>query len=109
MYRAIAAIVLSATAILSAPLLAPMPAVAAGGVLSVAPGGFVRDIVACPSGKVAIAGGVAVVGEGSREFGTIVRQTAPDSVLDGAMHLWRAAVTNFDSAAHTIALIAVCA
>ncbi|HZM80198.1 MAG TPA: hypothetical protein VFC19_31065 [Candidatus Limnocylindrales bacterium] len=186
MYRAIAAIVMSAAVIIP---VAPAPAAAAG--VTVAPGGFIRDIVACPTGKVAVAGGAAVVGEGSRdfrtvleesssggsfwlvairnndtvshniaiyavcipvpfgyfvarkdfvlnpgafhetfalcpegtvvfgggptvvgegsrEFGTIIRQTAPDSVLDGTLQLWRAAVLNFSPTPHTIALIAVC-
>lgn len=72
------------------------------------PGGFHETFSLCPEGTVVFGGGPTVVGEASREFGTIIRQTAPDSVLGGTLQLWRAAVTNFSSTAHTIALIAVC-
>jgi len=73
-----------------------------------AAGGFHETFALCPEGTVVFGGGPTVVGEGSREFGTIIRQTAPDSVLDGTLQLWRAAVLNFSPTPHTIALIAVC-
>lgn len=72
-------------------------------------GGFNETFALCPQGKVVFGGGTQVVGEGSRDFRTVIRQTAPDSVLNGALLLWRAAVSNNDLAAHTIGVFAVCA
>jgi hypothetical protein len=72
-------------------------------------GGFAESFAQCPEGKVVFGGGAQVVGEGSRDFRTVIRQTAPDSVLGGTVLVWRAAVGNNDTAAHTIGVFAVCA
>jgi len=75
---------------------------------SIPAGGFHRTFADCPSGKVAVGGGAQVVGEGSRNFRTIIEETGPNSVLDGAIKLWVTAVSNTDSVAHTVGFFAVC-
>ncbi|MDI1460629.1 hypothetical protein QEZ54_06610 [Catellatospora sp. KI3] len=72
-------------------------------------GGFARTYGLCPSGKVALGGGAQVVGEGSRDFRTVIRETGPDSVQGGSLKLWRTAVGNNDTVPHTVGFFAVCA
>lgn len=99
MYRTIAAVFLSTITIAFVP---PAPAVAATGVLSLTPGAFIRDVVVCPAGKVAVAGGASVVGEGTRDFHTVIQETGPGGAL------WLIALRNNDSVAHNVAFSAVC-
>ncbi|MBV1856548.1 hypothetical protein [Catellatospora tritici] len=72
-------------------------------------GGFVRTYGLCPSGKVALGGGAQVVGEGTRDFRTVIQETGPDSALGGSLKLWRSAVGNNDTVAHNVGFYAVCA
>ncbi|GHJ46998.1 hypothetical protein Cs7R123_43400 [Catellatospora sp. TT07R-123] len=72
-------------------------------------GGFLRTYAVCPSGKVVLGGGAQVVGSGSADFRTVIQETGPDSAMAGALKLWRTAVSNNDSVAHTIGFFAVCA
>lgn len=73
----------------------------------VAPGGFVRAAVACPTGKLAVAGGAAVVGEGAGDFPTPLHDSAPTNLGDGRTG-WLGSVRNDDTVSHKIAIIAVC-
>ena len=57
-------------------------------------GGFVRTTANCPVGKVVLAGGAQVVGEGSAEFRTRVQESAPGTIGGGAQSVWLAAVRN---------------
>jgi hypothetical protein len=75
----------------------------------VSAGGFLRTYALCPSGKVALGGGAQVVGEGTRDFRTVIQETVPDSVLNGSLKLWKTAISNNDSVSHTIGFFAVCA
>jgi hypothetical protein len=47
---------------------------------SVPAGGFLRATADCPVGKVVLAGGAQVVGEGTAEFRTRVQESAPGTV-----------------------------
>lgn len=69
--------------------------------------GFVRTSVSCPAGKVSLSGGASVVGEGSANFNTLVRESSPGAFPSSSA--WVAAVSNNDSSAHTIGIEAVCA
>jgi hypothetical protein len=71
--------------------------------------GFLRDTVACPEGKVVLAGGSAVVGEGTADFKTRLQESAPGTVNGGAQSVWLTALRNADAKAHTIGQFAVCA
>jgi hypothetical protein len=71
--------------------------------------GFLRDTAICPVGKVALAGGAQVVGEGSADFRTRLQESAPGTINGGAQSLWLSAVRNLDLKAHRIGLFAVCA
>ena len=72
-------------------------------------GGFVRTTANCPVGKVVLAGGAQVVGEGSAEFRTRVQESAPGTIGGGAQSVWLAAVRNYSVNPHTIGVFAVCA
>jgi hypothetical protein len=72
-------------------------------------GGFLRTTANCPIGKVVLAGGAQVVGEGSAEFRTRVQESAPGTIGGGAQSVWLAAVRNSSVNAHTIGVFAVCA
>jgi hypothetical protein len=71
-------------------------------------GGFIRETVECPEGKFVMGGGVQVVGEGTSNFGTIVRESAPGTVGGGQTSLWMVALQNTDKASHTVGIFAVC-
>ena len=71
-------------------------------------GGFLRTTADCPVGKVVLAGGAQVVGEGSSEFRTRVQESAPGTV-GGTKSVWLAAVRNYSVYRHTIGVFAVCA
>jgi hypothetical protein len=72
-------------------------------------GGFLRDTAMCPAGKVVLAGGSSVIGEGTRDFRTRIQESAPGTIGGGALSLWLTAMRNLDRAPHTIGLHAVCA
>ncbi len=72
-------------------------------------GGFVRDTAVCPTGKVVLAGGTQVVGEGTRDFRTRMQESAPGTIGGGAQSLWLVALRNGDITKHTLRLYAVCA
>jgi hypothetical protein len=71
--------------------------------------GFVRDTAVCPTGKVVLAGGAQVVGEGTADFRTRMQESAPGTINGGAQSLWLAAVRNLDIKSHRIGIFAVCA
>jgi hypothetical protein len=72
-------------------------------------GGFVRKGVSCPAGKVALGGGAQVIGEGSKDFGTVLRESTAGTVGGGSTSLWLVALANEDTAPHTVRIKAVCA
>ena len=73
-------------------------------------GGFVRSAAQCPKGMVVYAGGVSVIGEGTRNFRTRVQETAPGTVgASNETSVWLNAVSNADTKAHKIGMHAVCA
>jgi hypothetical protein len=70
------------------------------------------DSVSCPSGEVVLAGGVSVVGEGTGEFGIMIRQSAPGTnsdQTDSDGTWWLADFANMNVNPHTIEEDAVCA
>jgi hypothetical protein len=75
----------------------------------VAAGGFVRDTANCPLGKVVWGGGAQVAGEGSQDFQTVLRESAPGTVGLPAQSVWLVHLQNNDATAHTIRIFAVCA
>jgi hypothetical protein len=77
--------------------------------VSVAAGGFVRDVALCPLGKVVVGGGTQVVGAGSANFNTVIRESAPGTTGAPAQSVWLVAVSNNDIVSHTIGIFAVCA
>ena len=79
------------------------------GTASVAPGGFLRSTAQCPTGKVVLAGGSQVVGAGSGDFRTSIRESAPGTVGIPSQSVWLTALRNNDSVARTVGLFAVCA
>jgi hypothetical protein len=70
--------------------------------------GFVRTTANCPVGKVVLAGGAQVVGEGSAEFRTRLQESAPGTIGGGAQSVWLAAMRNLDLKSHKIGIFAVC-
>ena len=76
--------------------------------VTVPAGGFLRDTAICPVGKVVLAGGSQVVGEGSADFHTRIQESAPGTINGGAQSLWLTALRNGDVKAHKIGLFAVC-
>ncbi len=76
--------------------------------VSVPAGGFLRDTAICPTGKVVLAGGSQVVGEGTADFHTRIQESAPGTINGGAQSLWLTALRNGDVKAHKIGLFAVC-
>jgi hypothetical protein len=78
--------------------------------LTVAAGGFVRDIATCPVGTVALGGGVDDLGFLSNEPASadrIVQESAPSTL--GGQSVWMGAVHNNDTVAHPVSVFAVCA
>ena len=71
--------------------------------------GFVRQTAQCPAGKVVLGGGSAVVGAGTGNFGTEVRESSPGTIGGGATSLWLAAVSNHTATSRTLGIFAVCA
>lgn len=67
---------------------------------------FLRDTTACPSGRVAIGGGVQVVGDGSADFGTKLQESAPTGAPSATS--WLTALRN-GPGGHTVATFTVCA
>lgn len=70
-------------------------------------GGFVRSTAICPQGRVVLGGGAQVVGAGSGNFQTIIRETGPGTV--GGQSAWLAAVTNNGSVSRSVRIYAICA
>jgi hypothetical protein len=77
--------------------------------VSLPAGGFVRQVATCPTGKVALGGGAAVVGAGSANFGTEIQESSPGTVNGGASSVWLAAVSNHSRNNYTLGIFAVCA
>lgn len=77
----------------------------------VAAGAFNRDAVQCPAGKVVVGGGAQVAGEGSADFNTKLRESAPGSVGSGAdaRDVWLVSIKNDDANDHTIRKFVLCA
>jgi hypothetical protein len=69
--------------------------------------GFRRASVTCPAGKVSLSGGAVVVGEGSANFDTVIRESSPGNQPSSSA--WLVAVANNSFSSHTIAITAVCA
>ncbi|GIH07129.1 hypothetical protein Rhe02_51960 [Rhizocola hellebori] len=69
--------------------------------------GFRRTTVSCPAGKVSLSGGATVVGEGSANFDTVIRESGPGNQPSSSS--WLVAVENNSFSSHTIAITAVCA
>ncbi len=72
-------------------------------------GGFLREFLACPGGKVVLGGGAQVAGEGTANFHTVLQESTPATLGGGAQSGWLVAIRNDDAAAHTIAISATCA
>lgn len=72
-------------------------------------GGFLRSTAICPTGKVALAGGMQVVGEGTADFRTRMQESAPGTIGGGAQSLWLVSLRNYDFKAHNVGIYAVCA
>jgi len=77
--------------------------------VSLAPGAFNRQAVICPTGTNVLGGGVAVVGEGTGDFNTLVQESGPATVNGGAQDVWVVSVKNADAGAHTVRISAICA
>ena len=75
----------------------------------VAAGGFLREFLACPAGKVVLGGGAQVAAEGTADFHTVLQESTPATLGGGAQSGWLVAIRNDDTAAHTIAVSATCA
>ena len=71
-------------------------------------GGFIRDTAVCPTGKVVLAGGAQVVGEGTADFKTRIYESAPGTINGGAQSLWLVAMKNNSLNARTVGIFAVC-
>lgn len=76
---------------------------------SVPSGGFIRETAKCPVGKVVLGGGAQVVGEGTKNFYTVIRESTGGTVGGGQQYLWLVALQNNDKVAHTIRISAFCA
>jgi hypothetical protein len=78
---------------------------------SVPAGGFIRETALCPEGKVVLGGGAQVVGDGTRDFKTVIRESVGGSVGAGSEErdLWLVAIQNDDTVGHTIGIYAICA
>ncbi len=73
-------------------------------------GGFNRDVVPCPAGKVILGGGAQVVGEGTADFNTRLQESTPGLTgLNNATNVWLVSMKNLDGAAHNVRFFAVCA
>lgn len=105
--------VLAAAAGAAALLTAPSASAAAGYQIvrkdvTVAAGGFLRDVVTCPAGTVVLGGGAQVVGAGSADFSTRLQESAPGTVNGGAQSVWLVALRNGGRVPRTIGLFATC-
>jgi len=73
-------------------------------------GGFNRDVVPCPAGKVILGGGAQVVGEGTADFNTRLQESTPGLTgLNNATNVWLVSMKNLDGVAHNVRFFAVCA
>jgi len=71
-------------------------------------GGFNRNGVDCPAGKVVLGGGALVVGEGTGNFNTRLQESAP-GIVGANTNVWLVAMKNLDGVAHNVQFFAVCA
>lgn len=85
--------------------------VATGAITSLtAGGGFNRDAVPCPAGKVILGGGAQVVGEGTSDFNTRLQESTPGLTgLNNATNVWLVSMKNLAGVAHNVQFFAVCA
>jgi hypothetical protein len=85
--------------------------VVTGAITSLAAGGgFNRDAVPCPAGKVILGGGAQVVGEGTADFNTRLQESTPGLTgLNNATNVWLVSMKNLDGVAHNVRFFAVCA
>jgi hypothetical protein len=77
--------------------------------VTVAAGGFMRDIAMCPVGSVALGGGASDTSYSVNQPASgdrIVQESAPGT--SGGQSLWLTALRNNDSVSHVIRLFAVC-
>ncbi len=78
--------------------------------VTVAAGGFLRDIATCPVGTVALGGGASDSPYSSSQPASvdrIVQESSPGT--SGSQSLWLTALRNNDTVSHVIRLFAVCA
>jgi hypothetical protein len=78
--------------------------------VTVAAGGFLRDIATCPAGTVALGGGASDSPYSSSQPAStdrIVQESSPGT--SGSQSLWLTALRNNDTVSHVIRLFAVCA
>jgi hypothetical protein len=72
-------------------------------------GGFAREPAVCPAGKVVLGGGASVVGAGSQNFHTGLRESTAGEVGSPAQALWLVSASNFSGQDRTLGIRAVCA
>ena len=72
-------------------------------------GGFIRETADCPVGKVVLGGGAQVVGEGTQNFNTVIRESTGGTVGSEPQYVWLVALQNNDKVSHTIGIFAFCA
>ncbi len=73
-------------------------------------GGFNRNAVDCPAGKVILGGGAQVVGQGTADFNTRLQESTPGLTgLNNATNVWLVSMKNLDAVAHNVQFFAVCA
>lgn len=81
--------------------------------INVAAGGFRREFVACPAGKVVLGGGAQVDAGATADFQTTLQESAPaaGALVPGGEILsgWLVAIRNNDGVSHTISIKATCA
>ena len=65
----------------------------------------------CPIGKVVLGGGAQVIGEGTSDFKTVIRESVVGAVTttNGEQNLWLVALQNDDDVSHTIGISVICA
>lgn len=76
--------------------------------VAVAAGGYERATAICPAGSRVLGGGAAVIGEGSGDHGTILRESGPGTIGGGAQDLWLVGISNTSGSAHTVRIKAIC-
>jgi len=77
--------------------------------LDVAVGDYAREGTLCPDGTVLLSGGASVIGAGSADFGTTLRESMPGEVGLPAQPVWLVSISNTGTADRDIRMRAVCA